>query len=257
MRHFTTGHTIARRRFISGALISGVSTLAVAGLAGGSRITPASAAMPQRPLLLELFTSQGCSSCPPADAALRELAQARIDLLPLAFHVTYWDRLGWRDPFSLDAATQRQRLYAAQRQDSTIYTPQLIVEGVTDVVGSDRAGVARAILRAMGEAVAATAVSLRRINDDVAIDIGDGSGAGMVYVVGYDAEHTTPVGRGENGGRTLVEANIVRGFVAAGLWNGPALSLRQPRPAGEKLAAFVQAVDGRILGAARETPHAS
>jgi hypothetical protein len=207
-------------------------------------------------VLLELFTSQGCSSCPPADALLRDLARATADVLPLAFHVTYWNQLGWRDPFSFEGATQRQRLYAARVADTTVYTPQLIVDGVSDVVGSDRAAVARAIARAQAGAIAAATLALARAGDEVAIEIGAGAGSGMLFLAGYDTEHQTAIGRGENGGRMLTEANIVRDFAPVALWSGERLRLRHKRPEGEKLAAFVQATDGRILAVARENDHA-
>jgi hypothetical protein len=104
-------------------------------------------AEPPRPVVVELFTSQGCSSCPPADALLTELAR-NPNILPLAFHVTYWNNLGWRDPFSLEAATDRQRAYQRSLHTDTIYTPQMVIEGQADIVGSDRASVATAIAHA-------------------------------------------------------------------------------------------------------------
>ncbi len=100
------------------------------------------------PVVVELFTSQSCSSCPPADAFLTDLARQRRDLLPLPFHVTYWNDLGWKDPFSFEAATARQRGYAAALGDDHIYTPEMVVNGVRSFVGSDReqglSGISRA-----------------------------------------------------------------------------------------------------------------
>jgi hypothetical protein len=237
-------------------------TLALAGLATATGITAPAAATapapePARLVVLELFTSQGCSSCPPADALLREMAQTRADILPLAFHVTYWNYLGWRDPFSFDGATQRQNLYAQRLGASSVYTPQLVVDGQTDVVGSDRSGVASALRHATASATSVATVSLRRQGDTVSLDIGSGVGAGTIYLVGYDSEHRTPIGRGENGGRTLIEANIVRGLRSVGNWAGAPLSLREGRPEGEHVAVFIQGADGRILGAAKEVDHSS
>src|ERR1700761_9171229 len=93
----------------------------------------------EAPIVVELFTSQGCSSCPPADAFLTELARQSRGILPLAFHVTYWDYLGWKDPFSLDVATARQRDYARHLGEDGVYTPQMVVDGAKGFVGSSRA----------------------------------------------------------------------------------------------------------------------
>ncbi|HEY1313675.1 MAG TPA: DUF1223 domain-containing protein, partial [Steroidobacteraceae bacterium] len=109
-----------------------------------------------RPAVVELFTSEGCSSCPPAEAYLGDLAR-RADVLALAFHVDYWDDLGWRDRFELPEAVQRQRLYARNLRLASIYTPQIVVDGRGDFVGSDRASIAAALAQSragVGVAVA-------------------------------------------------------------------------------------------------------
>jgi len=207
---------------------------------------PARAEAP-RPIVVELFTSQGCSSCPPADALLSELA-GRADVLPLAFHVTYWDRLGWRDPFSLPLATDRQRSYQSLLDTETIYTPQMIVEGRTDVVGSDRAGVRAALAAAQpGPSVPMT---LTTSAAGLSISVGAGAGEASVLLVGYDPAHRTAVPRGENAGRQLSESNIVRSLKRLAHWQGQSLSLSSPQPLGERAAVLLQARDGRILGAA-------
>src|ERR1700761_4076788 len=102
-------------------------------------ILATSAYAQEAPVVVELFTSQGCSSCPPADAFLTDLARQRRDILPLAFHVTYWDYLGWKDLYSLDAATARQRDYARHLGEDGVYTPQMVVDGAKGFVGSSRA----------------------------------------------------------------------------------------------------------------------
>jgi hypothetical protein len=207
---------------------------------------PALAEQP-RPVVVELFTSQGCSACPPADALLAELA-ARSDVLPLAFHVTYWNSLGWRDPFSLDLATDRQRVYQRLLGTETIYTPQMIVDGRTDVIGSDRRAVAYAIAAAMLDSTVPMAVA--RSGQGLQITVGAGKGDASVFVVGYDSVRRTSVQRGENAGRQLSESNIVRNFQKVARWNGEPLSLATPLPLAERVAIILQASDGRILGAA-------
>lgn len=202
----------------------------------------------EAPVVVELFTSQGCSSCPPADAFLTDLARQRRDVLPLAFHVTYWDYLGWKDPYSLDAATARQRAYARYLGDDGVYTPQMVVDGATGFVGSSRSRGLEAIAGAVRKPVA---VSLARDGANFLITVGDGTGHGQVLLVGFDPAHETRIGRGENGGRTLTESNIVRSLTPVGAWAGSALALRSMPAAGEGFAVLLQAEDGRIIGAAR------
>ncbi len=216
----------------------------------------ARAATISRPVVVELFTSEGCSSCPPADAVLRDLARDRPDVLALGFHVTYWDHLGWHDPFALPEATQRQREYGA-RMRGPVYTPQMVIDGTHDVVGSDRADVFRTIQQAASASGAGVAVRLRRDGEGVLVDLSAGVGAGSVVLIGYDGEHRTSVAHGENGGRSLVEANIVRSVVPLGGWSGAASRLRHARPAGERIAVIVQSETGAVLGAAREDGDAS
>jgi hypothetical protein len=233
-----------RRSFVQG----GIGALA----AGGARAAalPVPAAPASRLIVAELFTSEGCSSCPPADALLTDLAGSRTEILLLAYHVTYWDGAGWRDPFSLEAATARQRWYARLLELDTIYTPQLVVGGRWDVIGSDRPNVLKALA---GTRPGPVGMSLARQGAQVMITVDAGVDAGSVLLVGYDAQHRTAVGRGENGGRTLLETNVVRSVTPAGAWSGGGQRMILPLPAGEHLAALLQASDGTILGAARET----
>jgi hypothetical protein len=210
--------------------------------------SPAAAA--ERPVVVELFTSQSCSSCPPAEALLGELADKPGDLLPLAFHVTYWNRLDWRDTFSLPAATERQQAYA-ERLGEGSFTPQIVVDGRRSVVGSRRGEVSAAIGQARGAASAALPVSLARAGGNLVVRLGAGSGAADILLVGFDARHETRVARGENAGRTIVQANVVRSVRSLGRWDGSARTLSEPWPAGREAAVIVQAADGRILGAGR------
>lgn len=212
---------------------------------------PAAAAT-SRPVVVELFTSEGCSSCPPADAYLSELSQVRSDILPLAFHVTYWNGLGWKDPFSLDVATQRQAEYGRRFGDGS-YTPEMVVDGTTGFVGSDRSSAETAIQKAKDADSTAMPVSAVRKGNSITVSVGAGSGSAQVILVGYDAQHVTSVGRGENGGRTLKESNIVRSFQQIGQWTGKPVVFEPQVPAGEKTAVLLKAADGHIVGATRVT----
>jgi hypothetical protein len=214
-------------------------------------LLPGAAAMAgERPVVVELFTSQGCSSCPPANAYLNELARDRRDVLPLAFHVTYWDRLGWKDPFSLADATARQDRYGHRFGDGS-YTPEIVVDGTTSHVGSHRENVGSAIERAKRQSETLAAISVSRNGSALSIQVGDGKGSARVLLVGFDHNHQTAVRRGENGGRTLEEANVVRSIRAVGAWDGAALHLSEKLPEGEDAAVLLEAPDGRIVGAAR------
>lgn len=218
------------------------------------------AAAAGRPLVVvELFTSQSCSSCPPADLVLTELAamEDRLSILPLAFHVTYWDRLGWRDRFSLPEATERQRRYAGWLRSDTVYTPQAVVQGRAHYVGSDRPAILGAIERARAAAAAGPALSLAREGDALAATAGAaaGTGAGRLWLVGYDPRQVTPVRGGENSGRTLTESQVVRSLRAVGEWDGGAQRYTLPMPAaGARAALLLQGADGAILAATRLAP---
>ena len=217
--------------------------------AGLAALSSCAAHAASRPVVVELFTSEGCSSCPPADAVLTGLA-GRRDLLPLAFHVTYWNSLGWRDPYSFEGATDRQATYAG-RLGGGSYTPEIVVDGRRGMVGSQGGEVTSAIAAARGEAEQATPVRLSRASGGVAVSIGAGGGRGRVLLIGFDPRHQTQVGRGENSGRTLIESNIVRSMRVIGDYAGTAIELTSARGAGQDEAVIVQAPDGRILGAAR------
>jgi hypothetical protein len=218
------------------------------GLIAG--VLPAVANAAERPVVVELFTSQGCSSCPPANAYLNEMSKGRRDVLALAFHVTYWDKLGWKDPFSLESATDRQAVYGRRFGDGS-YTPEMVVDGAASAVGSDRGQVGSQIENAKRNARTAAAVNVTRAGDQVSIEVGAGSGNGRVLLIGFDHEHTTAIGRGENSGRTLTEANVVRSFRQVGQWSGAALKLSERFPQGQDVAVVLEAPDGRIIGAGR------
>src|SRR3954471_20536318 len=147
------------------------------GLAAG--LYPVVAFAAERPIVVELFTSQGCSSCPPANAFLNEMSKGRTDVLPLAFHVTYWDRLGWKDPFSFEAATTRQARYGHRFGDGS-YTPEMVIDGAVGLVGSYREQVNAAIEQTKRARLTATDVSVGKVGENVAIRIGAGTGSGKV-----------------------------------------------------------------------------
>ena len=203
-----------------------------------------------RPVVVELFTSEGCSSCPPADAYLSELSRDRPEVLPLAFHVTYWNSLGWQDPYSLEAATKRQAEYSA-RFGQSAYTPEMVIDGRKGLVGSNRRAAEAAIRIAQKADEAGVDVSGVRHGGRLSLTVGAGSGRGQVLVVGYDPGHVTQVGRGENAGRALTESNIVRSIRSVGEWTGAPLKLESTPPAGEEAAILIQSPDGAIIGAAR------
>ena len=203
----------------------------------------------KRPVVGELFTSEGCSSCPAADAKIAELARTRSDLLLLTFHVTYWNYLGWHDPYSFDAATQRQRGYVALGVSPEVYTPAFIVDGKLDAVGSDAAAVDHTLRQAALFQETAAQIDVQRTPAGLAISVGAGIGNGTLLLIGYDRLHQTHVGRGENSGRTLEEANIVRAMSVLGGWSGKAIHLQVPYPAGQEVAVILQRNDGPIVGA--------
>jgi hypothetical protein len=203
-----------------------------------------------RPVVVELFTSQGCSSCPPADRYLSELSDTRTDVLPLAFHVTYWNQLGWKDPFSFEAVDARQAQYVKRFRDFA-YTPEMVIDGKAEVVGSNRGAANSAIDDAKSTGVTVATVNAAREGGGVSVSIGSGRGRARVLLVGYDARHVTPIGLGENAGRTLTESNIVRGFAPIGQWSGAPLTLHANAVTGEHMAVLLEASDGTIVGAAR------
>ena len=219
----------------------------VAGLLALAASSAPSAAA-GRPVVVELFTSQGCSSCPPADALLSSLAD-RPDVLALAFHVDYWNRLGWVDPFSGPWATARQSAYAAQMGSDQIYTPQAVVDGGRDVVGSDRDGLETAIADARSDPSVPVALAASESGLQVTVDPAAPADA-VLWLVGFDDRHETSVRRGENAGKMLVDRNVVRSLTRLDGWT-PGSSVAAATPAGDRVAVLLQAADGRILGAAR------
>jgi hypothetical protein len=209
--------------------------------------TTASAAE-SRPIVVELFTSQGCSSCPPADRLLGELAR-RKDIVALGFHVTYWNGFSWNDPLSRQVSTSRQTAYDQHLTNGQNYTPQMIIEGTKDVVGSDR----EAVLAALDAVKPAVLAPVMFAVDRRSVAIGTGAAAPgtKVLMARYLLSSTTHVGGGENAARTLTDVNAVEALTVLGRWEGGAASFAiEPPGQGEGVAVLVQAPDGRMLGAA-------
>jgi hypothetical protein len=202
------------------------------------------AAAETRPIVVELFTSQGCSSCPPADALLDRLSH-RDDVVALGYHVDYWDKLGWKDPFSSPEATARQRAYAQRFDHGQQFTPQIVVDGREDMVGSDRDAV-MAALKSQPPAVAPVHFAA----DRSAVTIGAGSGKGWVLLLRFAQHRTTRIEAGENAHRTAQDTNAVVSVETRGEWDGEPRNLTLPALGpGEGYAVLVQAADGTILGA--------
>jgi hypothetical protein len=178
------------------------------------------AAAEPRPAVVELFTSQGCSSCPPAEGYVGKLT-ARPDVIALAFHVTYWDDLGWRDRFALTEAVDRQNVYARNFRSASVYTPQLIVDGLSGTPGTNLrlAAVADAVPVAVSVVDGSVQVEVATNPHFTAVD---------VILVPYLRHAVTAVGRGENSGRKLEEFNIVRAIRKLGSWRGDSIRFTIP-----------------------------
>ena len=207
----------------------------------------AAAAAPRSDVtVVELFTSQGCSSCPPANANAAALAD-RPDLLVLSFGVTYWDGLGWKDSFAREDFTQRQRIYEPALGRDGPFTPQIVIGGAVDTVGNDRGAIEALIARG-----AAAGPEIKLAGQTVTIGPGKMDMAADVWLVRYDPRTIdVAVRRGENGGRTLPHRNVVRDLARIGHWTGAATALPLPAaPPGLRTAVLVQAPKGGTILAA-------
>lgn len=232
--------------------------IAVAGVAAAARAADPAGTAPaaHSPIVVELFTSQGCSSCPPAEAFLTELAN-REGVIALEFHIDYWDYIGWKDSFAKPEFTARQKKYVETLKGRYAYTPQMVIHGRAHVVGSHRDEVESLIRQYVAEADKGPVVSMKRKGDTLIVAIGAG-GAGAaahdVVLVTYDKPRLTEIRSGENSGRTSKNSNVVREIVTIGSWSGKPAKLRVPL-AGKQgdggCAVLVQARDqGPILAAA-------
>ncbi len=206
------------------------------------------------PVVVELYTSQGCSSCPPADAILHELAD-RDDVIALALHVDYWDYIGWKDPFGNPAHAKRQRAYAAAGQRRSIYTPEMVVNGQTDIVGAKAMALAKAIAEHAKETPKVKLALARRgdIINITAEKLAVVDGPMDVHILRYTPRQVTEIKRGENAGKTIEYSNVVEDWQALGTWDGMTPLNFQATAAGSKPAVVIiqSAKAGPILAAAR------
>ncbi len=219
-------------------------------------------AEPPGPAVLELFTSQGCSSCPPADALLAELGK-RPGYVTLSYSVDYWNYLGWRDTLSSPANSDRQRDYARMRGDGMVYTPQVVVDGILHVNGSNEAAIEMAMRNAAQRLHdVSVPVNMHAEGDTLVIGIGaapdnsDKRSATIWLAIAKD-EATVAISRGENRGKTLSYYHPVKELTPIGMWEGAAMTLRLPLKdlktmGGDCLVALLQVENaGPILGAAQ------
>lgn len=205
------------------------------------------------PVVVELFTSQGCSSCPPADAMLHDLAK-RDDVIALALHVDYWDYIGWKDTFADPAFTRRQHGYARANNATTVYTPQMVIGGTDFVVGAKPMDVVEAI-RAHQAVGSPVEVEIQPYGERLRISAeaeGPVRGPLVVQLVAVDPEETVSITRGENAGKTISYANIVTDWAVIGEWDGKGrFEASVPRGSGTVAVLVQEAAFGRILGAAQ------
>lgn len=236
-------HSTARLLFLA---------MLFAGLTGSN-----AAAQPRA--VIELFTSQGCSSCPPADELFAKMAN-EPDVITLSLPVDYWDRLGWKDTFSKHAFTERQAAYAGVRGDGQVYTPQAVVNGRQHTIGSRRSGIDKAVTETSASLRVPLSVE-RKANEIIvsagAVD-GDNTARGKIVLMPIlDARQVT-IGRGENADRKVIYTNIVRDIIPIGTWNGRTAVIKIPAAQFKNydgvvvlLQAGTIAQPGAIIGAAR------
>lgn len=207
------------------------------------------------PVVVELYTSQGCSSCPPADEMLAELSQ-RDDVIALALHVDYWDYIGWADEFADPRHTRRQQEYARAAGDRTIYTPQFVIEGQDIVIGARAMQVAE-LVQSYQDIVRPVDVALSRTDAalKIALSLQDDSEAGpyIVQLAQVKKDQTVDIRRGENAGQTITYSNIVKTLDVIAEWDGATpLYLDADVPDDLSLAVIVQqGANGPVVGAAQ------
>ncbi|WP_026607304.1 DUF1223 domain-containing protein [Methylocapsa acidiphila] len=208
--------------------------------------------------VIELFTSQGCSSCPPADRLLAAIAR-QPQVVAVSFPVDYWDYIGWKDTLALPASSIRQKAYAAAHGDGHVYTPQVVVDGLVGAVGSDRDEIERAI-EAARDRDGAMSLPMRLSHADgrVQVEVSEGGGGPAgVFALRVLRARTVRIGRGENAGRNVTYVNVVRAIDKLGEWTGSNATFDMPdaRSDDEGYVVLVQRgtleQPGAILAAAK------
>jgi hypothetical protein len=241
------------------------AALAVFGwFVGPSEPARAQNTEPRRPILVELFTSEGCSSCPPADRLLETFDRTQpvsgADLIVLSEHVDYWNRLGWTDPYSSPLFSERQQEYVRHLHLDEAYTPQLVIDGQADFVGSDERSIRAGILRAETRPKAAISVRAQRRGPEVrvSLEVGDRMRPAELYLALANDPPQAQVTRGENSGRTLRHVAVVRSLVRIGALPARGgfakeltLTLKNENSQAWRVVAFLQDSGSKsVLGAA-------
>lgn len=244
-------------------MVKGPLRLAAATMLAGLSLSLAAAGELKKPVgVVELFTSQGCSSCPAADAIFEELVR-KGEVVALAYHVDYWDYLGWQDTLASKDNTARQYDYAKSFGARSVYTPQAVINGRTHVAGSSRASIFDTLgkFARTGQGMSVD-IKVMRAGDSIVIDAGEGAGdeKGQVVLVYYDPARPVAIERGENSGKTVTYWNAVTATQTAGMWHGAAARYELPASEIAKkgaggCAVLLQAtgesgLPGPILGAA-------
>jgi hypothetical protein len=204
-------------------------TAIAASLAAAAAISASPTPTPQTTTVLELFTSQGCSSCPAADELFAQYAN-RPGVLALTFNVDYWDYLGWKDTLATADNTERQREYAAARGDGQVYTPQVVVDGHAHVIGSDKKQLDKAITADAGTLM--VPITLSQSSDAITVTVPEAARADLphatLWLVMFNPAITVAIERGENTGRTLTYSNVVKRLRPIAMWKGQLLSVDIP-----------------------------
>ena len=247
-------------------MLAGLALFLCPAAAGAQSEPPAqreardqSEAQKQPKAVVELFTSQGCSSCPAADALLKRMT-LRGDIIPLSLNVDYWDHLGWKDTLASPKNSSRQKAYAKALSSGNVYTPQVVVNGAAQAIGSNEAEVQKAIEATTRDGAAkGVTIEAHAVNGKIVVEVGEAvAGAAersaTVWLATVEPKVYVEIKHGENRGRKLGYYNVVRELSPAGMWSGKAMTLELPLGAvaqpGARHVVIVQVGDvGRILGA--------